>query len=281
MSGWWVSTNWSEWIFICLSQPTVLVMQQDSVLLDMTNLAMHSGTLYPVLTSQLLRLPAWHMLGQLVYFCCSLVRVLEPEWMAGTLEPPSGCAGNIVTDLYLNVLANYILCNMLQATLFLILSLPPRAWNKEWKLCVKIGSNISRNVYCSIVLGLDVCQIKLEFVRSSYKSQKICQMMSNCYFMFWPAWSNRRRYYVTLLLCCCCYLRVCYERVKFVNPVLATFILSAWWHGFYPGYYIFFITLSLDIMASRKVPSNISCTVASLTGHSVWLKGHSTFNLSM
>ena len=53
-------------------------------------------------------------------------------------------------------------------------------------------------------------------------------------------------------MCCYC-TRACYERVKFVDPVLASFVLSAWWHGFYPGYYVFFVTLALYIMAGRKV----------------------------
>ena len=48
-------------------------------------------------------------------------------------------------------------------------------------------------------------------------------------------------------------LRVCYERVKFVNPTMASFILSAWWHGFYPAYYCMFVILSLNLMAARKV----------------------------
>ena len=47
--------------------------------------------------------------------------------------------------------------------------------------------------------------------------------------------------------------RICYERVKFVNPVFTTFFMSAWWHGFYPGYYFLFVMTSLDLMASRKV----------------------------
>ena len=46
---------------------------------------------------------------------------------------------------------------------------------------------------------------------------------------------------------------MCYERVKFVNPVLATFFMSAWWHGFYPAYYFLFVMVAMDIMAARKV----------------------------
>jgi len=28
--------------------------------------------------------------------------------------------------------------------------------------------------------------------------------------------------------------------MKYINPVLITFGISAFWHGFYPGYYLFF-----------------------------------------
>lgn len=50
-----------------------------------------------------------------------------------------------------------------------------------------------------------------------------------------------------------CILRVCYERVKIFNPVIATFFLSAWWHGFYFAYYSLFVLIALNIMAARKV----------------------------
>ena len=46
--------------------------------------------------------------------------------------------------------------------------------------------------------------------------------------------------------------RVCYERVPF-SPTMATMILSAWWHGFYPGYYFAFIFFSIGIEVARKV----------------------------
>ena len=54
---------------------------------------------------------------------------------------------------------------------------------------------------------------------------------------------------------CCIFTwyRICYERVKFVNPVFATFFMSAWWHGFYPAYYFLFVMIAMDIMAARKV----------------------------
>ena len=46
--------------------------------------------------------------------------------------------------------------------------------------------------------------------------------------------------------------RCVYERAPFA-PTLMTFALSAWWHGFYPGYYMGFIYMAILIEASRKV----------------------------
>ena len=46
--------------------------------------------------------------------------------------------------------------------------------------------------------------------------------------------------------------RVCYERVKYY-PMYATFFLSAWWHGFYPGYYVCFMYFGILTGAARKV----------------------------
>ncbi|XP_064382586.1 lysophospholipid acyltransferase 2-like [Halichondria panicea] len=46
--------------------------------------------------------------------------------------------------------------------------------------------------------------------------------------------------------------RVCYERVPF-SPTMATMFLSAWWHGFYPGYYLTFIFLSVVVEVARKL----------------------------
>ena len=46
--------------------------------------------------------------------------------------------------------------------------------------------------------------------------------------------------------------RVCYERVKF-SPTMATFVLSAWWHGLYPGYYLCFVSGAIFNEAARKV----------------------------
>ena len=36
------------------------------------------------------------------------------------------------------------------------------------------------------------------------------------------------------------YLRIPREFQKYISPVVITFMTSAFWHGFYPGYYLFF-----------------------------------------
>lgn len=46
--------------------------------------------------------------------------------------------------------------------------------------------------------------------------------------------------------------RVCYERCP-INPTTATFLLSAMWHGVYPGYYLTFLTGIAMTMAARAV----------------------------
>ncbi|TKC37283.1 hypothetical protein EI555_010943 [Monodon monoceros] len=48
--------------------------------------------------------------------------------------------------------------------------------------------------------------------------------------------------------------RVCYERVPW-HPTVLTFILSALWHGVYPGYYFTFLTGILVTLAARTVSS--------------------------
>jgi len=47
-----------------------------------------------------------------------------------------------------------------------------------------------------------------------------------------------------------------YERVK-VAPVAATFLMSAVWHGFYPGYYFSFMFASMVIQGARIIRRNI------------------------
>ncbi|XP_031212849.1 lysophospholipid acyltransferase 2 isoform X2 [Mastomys coucha] len=49
--------------------------------------------------------------------------------------------------------------------------------------------------------------------------------------------------------------RVCYERATF-SPTIQTFVLSAIWHGVYPGYYLTFLTGVLMTLAARAVRSN-------------------------
>lgn len=46
--------------------------------------------------------------------------------------------------------------------------------------------------------------------------------------------------------------RVCYERCPY-NPTAATFLLSAMWHGAYPGYYLTFLTGIVVTLAARAV----------------------------
>uniref|UniRef100_A0A5F8GUE0 Membrane bound O-acyltransferase domain containing 2 n=1 Tax=Monodelphis domestica TaxID=13616 RepID=A0A5F8GUE0_MONDO len=50
--------------------------------------------------------------------------------------------------------------------------------------------------------------------------------------------------------------RVCYERASF-SPTIQTFILSAIWHGVYPGYYLTFLTGMVMTLAARTMRNNI------------------------
>ncbi|XP_062325203.1 lysophospholipid acyltransferase 2 [Osmerus eperlanus] len=50
--------------------------------------------------------------------------------------------------------------------------------------------------------------------------------------------------------------RVCYERCP-INPTAATFLLSAIWHGVYPGYYLTFLTGIAMTMAARAIRHNV------------------------
>lgn len=49
--------------------------------------------------------------------------------------------------------------------------------------------------------------------------------------------------------------RVCYDRAPWY-PTALTFILSALWHGIYPGYYFTFLTGILITLAARAIRSN-------------------------
>ncbi|OQR68383.1 membrane-bound O-acyltransferase domain-containing protein 2-like [Tropilaelaps mercedesae] len=49
---------------------------------------------------------------------------------------------------------------------------------------------------------------------------------------------------------------ICYDRVA-TSKTLMTFFLSAAWHGFYPGYYLTFMTLAVQTLAARSVRRSI------------------------
>lgn len=59
--------------------------------------------------------------------------------------------------------------------------------------------------------------------------------------------------------------RVCYERCP-INPTAATFLLSALWHGVYPGYYLTFLTGIVMTMAARAVSAHtvLGCAAAGI-----------------
>lgn len=60
--------------------------------------------------------------------------------------------------------------------------------------------------------------------------------------------------------------RVCYERCP-INPTAATFLLSAMWHGVYPGYYLTFLTGIAMTMAARAVSTHtVSLDTAPILG---------------
>nr|KAF6447949.1 membrane bound O-acyltransferase domain containing 2 [Rousettus aegyptiacus] len=50
--------------------------------------------------------------------------------------------------------------------------------------------------------------------------------------------------------------RVCYERAS-LSPTIQTFVLSAIWHGVYPGYYLTFLTGVVMTLAARAIRNNI------------------------
>lgn len=66
-------------------------------------------------------------------------------------------------------------------------------------------------------------------------------------------WNLRNNVSFVAVLC-----RVCYERCPY-NPTAATFLLSAIWHGVYPGYYLTFVTGIVVTMAARAVSILYSC----------------------
>ncbi|XP_060068155.1 lysophospholipid acyltransferase 2-like [Ylistrum balloti] len=51
--------------------------------------------------------------------------------------------------------------------------------------------------------------------------------------------------------------RVVYDRTPKAYNTVCVFVVSAWWHGFYPGYYLTFVTTAFVILATRQVRRNI------------------------
>ena len=48
--------------------------------------------------------------------------------------------------------------------------------------------------------------------------------------------------------------RIAYDRLKTGSgKTLGVFVLSAFWHGFYPGYYFTFIQIAFTVYGGRKV----------------------------
>lgn len=83
-----------------------------------------------------------------------------------------------------------------------------------------------------------------------------------------------------ILIVCVC--SVCYDRVPYFQTPL-TFVLSALWHGVYPGYYFTFltgipITLAARIVSLPALPISINATILTIvkTSH---LCDITTFNV--
>jgi lysophospholipid acyltransferase 1/2 len=51
--------------------------------------------------------------------------------------------------------------------------------------------------------------------------------------------------------------RIVYDRIR-TSKTLATFLFSAIWHGFYPGYYFTFILCAVMVQTGRLVNRNNS-----------------------
>lgn len=63
--------------------------------------------------------------------------------------------------------------------------------------------------------------------------------------------TNAHFEFLTLPFC----FRVCYDRCRYY-PTIATFIISAMWHGVYPGYYMTFLTAIPITLAARAIRNN-------------------------
>ena len=49
--------------------------------------------------------------------------------------------------------------------------------------------------------------------------------------------------------------RIAYDRLS-TGKTLGVFVLSAFWHGFYPGYYMTFVLAAFSVYAGRGVKTN-------------------------
>lgn len=65
-------------------------------------------------------------------------------------------------------------------------------------------------------------------------------------------WLKRYTRYIYPLLIMCPFCRCVYERLHFA-PTFMTFIISATWHGLYPGYHFSFAMFSMITISARKV----------------------------
>ncbi|KAF5917284.1 hypothetical protein HPG69_008356, partial [Diceros bicornis minor] len=87
---------------------------------------------------------------------------------------------------------------------------------------------------------------QIEVSESSRKKGSFVFQMSTSFKMFLDNWNIQTALWLK---------RVCYERVSW-SPTIQTFILSAIWHGVYPGYYLTFLTGVLMTLAARAMRSN-------------------------
>lgn len=64
------------------------------------------------------------------------------------------------------------------------------------------------------------------------------------------------RYFLSLQRTFKIFFRTIYERTEHYS-VLKTYVVSAFWHGFYPGYYLLFISAGFITLSSRVVSINV------------------------
>ncbi|KAK7502861.1 hypothetical protein BaRGS_00005810 [Batillaria attramentaria] len=77
-------------------------------------------------------------------------------------------------------------------------------------------------------------------------------MLTNCYVQNIEFATSFKAYIDNWNLSSIRWLRfICYSRAP-LNPTIMTFVLSALWHGFWPGYYVMFLSGALFTFAARK-----------------------------